>query len=352
MEEGCASLIKNALDSDIGDIIRLAEYKELIDTLRKSRATESVAIASLVAKIQHPDWDTRLHEVQNGAKFSLRTWSGKVNKELYLRDLLKKRTDYACLSPAFKGVKAPFDENFTGSINPKESLPALLHFLKVINTTASPDLLHDMLKYMISQLKKEKEANDSLKNSVVVCSNDVSISDMLVTLDKLYKLGSGSSVIPVLVVHTLLCVVQPYLWPGVYIKPLKEHTAPDRHGEPGDIEGLFSNNSEYAIACEIKHNQIINDTFIKEFHSKVADKNIPLKYILTTAKATLTYTKDSVCIDTVNGFVSTHLYNTLFHKKDICTIFLQKLRTQIVDYRNIDITIKENSNNILTSLLS
>lgn len=351
MEEGCSSLIQKALNSNIGDNSRFAEFKELIDTLRKSRATESVAIASLVAKIQNPDWDTRRHEVQIDGKRSLRNLSGKVNKELYRIDLLKKPTDYACLSPAFKGVKAPFDENFKGSINPKQSLPALLNVLKVINTTASPDLLHDMLIYMVSQLKREKEANDSLKNSVIACSKDVSISDMLVTLDKLHSLGSGSSVIPAIVVHTLLSVVQPYLWHEVSIKPLKEHTAPDRHGEPGDIEGLLRN-SEYAIACEIKHNQNITDTFIKEFHSKVAGKNIPLKYILTTAKATLTYTKDSICIDTVNGFVSTYLYHTLLYEKNICSIFLQKLRTQIVEYRNIDITIKENANNILTSLLA
>jgi len=351
MADNYTKVIETALASNIVDDTRFMEFKNDIDTLRKSRATESVTIASLVAKIQHPDWDTRIHEVQIGGKKSLRTCSKIVNEFLHKIDMIKKSTDYACLSPAFKGVKAPFDENFSGSIKPTDCVPALLRILKLINTTASQQDLNDMLVYILSQLKREKEENDLIKKSVIVCSKDVSIADTIQTLDKLYALGNGSSVLPVIVAHTALSVVQPYLWHDVSIKPLKEHTAPDRHGEPGDIEGLFSN-SDYAIAAEIKHGQSINDTFIKDFRSKVAGKNIPLKYILTTAKQEKKYTDDNICMNTVNGFVSNYLYNTLIHEKGICSIFLQKLRGQIVDHRNLRDTIKEKANNILTTLLA
>jgi hypothetical protein len=326
------TVLNRALDSNIVDLTRIEKYKDDIDKLSKSRATKSIFIASLVAKEHFPDWDTRYHEVQIGGKHSLRTYSGKVNNDLYMKDLLEKHTDYACLSPAFKGVKAPFLKNFTGSINPRESLPALLNILEAINTIEPP------------------EKNDSLKNSDIICSNNtVSISNMLDILDQLYNLGNGSSVLPVIVVHTVLSVVQEYLWPDVTIKPLKEHTAPDRHGEPGDIEGVYSN-SEYAIASEIKHKQRVTEPFIKEFQSKVAGKNIPLKFILTTANEPLRYI-DNICINTVNGFVSTYLQMTLIHKNDICSIFLCKLRDNIVNHGNLNSDIRNKANDILKSLL-
>jgi hypothetical protein len=352
-----SSILKKALDFDIVDANPLEErfrdvrIKDNLDRLNKSRATQAVAIASLVAKLVVPDWDTRLHEVQIGGTHNLRSISGKVNAVLYSLGLLPTSTDYACLTPAFKGNRAPFNKEFTGSIKPRESLPALLSILELINTTASPELLTNMLQYILLYLKDKKKRDDTVKESVVVSSRDFSITDIINTLIKLHALGDGSSKLPVIVVFTTVSIIQPYLWPTLSIVPLKEHTEADKDRSCGDVEAVDSLNKPM-IAIEIKHNLPITDSVIQTFDEKISGKDIPLTFILSTKTDTVNkFVKDDINIDTVNRFVTGLLQHTLFHKKNICSIFLHELRKNIVNHPNLNITIKESANEILRSLL-
>jgi hypothetical protein len=350
-------VLEKALAATPGDESLLrAEYgsaciKDELDKLNKSRATQSVALASFVAKMLYSYWDTRMHEVQNGGSHNLRGISGKVNGLLHEKGLLPTSTDYACLTPAFKGVGAPFDKHFTGNIRPRESLPALLNILELINTTATPELLNSMLLYILSGLRDEKKKDQAERETKVDCSNEFSVQDASNALRKIHSLhGAGVSKLPVIVTHAVLCVVQPYLLQTLSVVPLKEHTEADKDRSCGDVEAVDSSSAP-RLAIEVKHSIAIKDSIILTFEDKTKGKAIPLKFILSTAKTEKRY-KDNICIDTVDGFVTTHLQMGLFHEKNICSIFLQELRKNIISHDNLCLPTKKAANEILTALLA
>jgi hypothetical protein len=236
-------------------------------------------------------------------------------------------------------------------ISPKECKISFLNIVEVINTKIDVHLLNDIIAYLLSFLKNRKETTTTLKNSIVMSSKDMNILDVSKLLDEINKLGSGASVIPVIIAHTLLSVIQPYLWLGISMKPLKEHTAPDNHSDSyGDIEGLDIS-SKPKIAIEVKHKIAINDTIVAIFYEKIKNEDIPLKFIITTAKTERNIVQNNICIDTLHGFVISYLQQTLFHERTICLIFIKELRTQIVSYKNMSVSIKKSINEILTSLL-
>ena len=350
------SLLQKALDSNIIDTTRLTEkygdvcIKDELDKINESRGTNAVLLASFIAKLRHPTWDTRLHSKNNGGLYCLRGISGKVNAKLYSLELLRAATDYACLTPALKGVPSPFDRTFKASIEPATSLPALLNILELINTRENPELLNDMLVYVLSVLKDDKKKNESVKGTAVISSVEVSLKDVSNVLDRLYALGAGSSKLPVIAVFTLLYKIQPYQWPSLSISPLKEHTEADKDRSYGDVEA-YDKDSMPKIAIEVKHLIRIDENISLTFQRKTEATDIPLKFILTTAKETSRFTPNDIRIDTVNGFITNYLQATLFYEKNICSIFLKELRKQIINYHNLKFDIKQKANNILTSLL-
>lgn len=355
-------LLQKALDSNIVDTTRLMEkygdicIKDELDIISKntskSWAPLKACVVSVIAKIANPDWDTRNHQTQIGGKYSLRTIDRNyVSNYLFNNGLYDTSTEFA-LTRSFEKPE-PFNKEYSGNISPKECKISFLNIVEVINTKIDIHLLNDILVYLITFLKNRKETTTTLKNSIIVSSNDVNIHilDVSKLLDKINNLGSGSSVIPVIISHTLLSVIQPYLWVGISIKPLKEHTAPDNHSKShGDIEGLDIN-FKPKIAIEVKHKITINDTIVAIFNEKIKDEDIPLKFIITTAKTERKVVQNNICIDTLNGFVISYLQQTLFHEKTICLIFIKELRKQIVSYKNMSVCIKESINEILTSLL-
>ena len=351
--------LQKALDSTIVDITRLTEkygdvcIKYALDiisnNISKSRAPFKAITASVIAKLIYPDWDTRKHQTQIGGLHSLRTIDKHASDYLCKNELYDSVTPFA-LTRTFEKAE-PYHKNYSGNIQPKESKSAFLNVVDIINTKIDINLLNDILVYLITFLKNRKEATTSLKNSTVVSSKDMNILDVSKLLNEINKFDSGSSVIPVIIAHTLLSAIQPYLWVGITMKPLKEHTAPDNHSKScGDIEGIDSS-SKTKIAIEVKHKIRINESIIMVFDRKTKDEDIPLKFIITTAKTERKVVQNNICIDTLNGFVISYLQMALFHEKKICSIFLHKLRENIINHTNLDITIKESANNILTSLL-
>lgn len=171
-------------------------------------------------------------------------------------------------------------------------------------------------------------------------------------LDKIVNnISYGSSVIPVIIIHTLLLVIQPYLWPGISINKLKEHTSVDKHSNSyGDIQGIDSN-IKTKIAIEVKHKISINDSIIDIFNKKMCIEDIPLKFIITTANISKRIVKNNICIDTLTNFILSYLQQTLFYEKKICLIFTERLRLQLVEYNNVSIESKKLCNEIITSHL-
>jgi hypothetical protein len=360
MTDNYSSILQKALDSTIVDTTRLTEKRGdvcikgaldiISNNISKSWAPFKAITASVIAKIIYPDWDTRKHQIQIGGLHSLRTIDRcHVSDYLYKKELYDTPTEFA-LTRSFEKAE-PYDKNYTGNIEPKESKSAFLNLVDIINTKIDINLLNDILVYLMTFLKNRKEATTSLKNSTVESSKELDLRDVSKLLNEINKFGSGSSVIPVIIAHTLLSVIQPYLWVGITMKPLKEHTAPDNHSKScGDIEGIDSS-SKTKIAIEVKHKIRIDESIIMVFDRKTKDEDIPLKFIITTAKAERKVVQNNICIDTLNGFVISYLQQALFHEKTICLLFIKELRTQIVSYKNMSVTIKESINEILTSLL-
>jgi hypothetical protein len=352
-------IIQAALDSHVIDTTRLTErcikcdLDVISNNISKSWAPLKATVASVTAKMVNPEWDTRNHQTQIDGKYSLRTIDRcYISNYLYKKGLYDTSTEFA-LTRSFEKAE-PFDKNYSGMIKPKECKTSFLNIVEIINTNIDNDLLNDILVYLMTFLKQRKETTTTLKNSVVVSSsssNDINLDHVSKVLDEINKLGSGSSVIPVIIAHTLLSVIQPHLWAGISMKPLKEHTAPDNHSNSyGDIEGLDAN-FKPKIVAEVKHKISINDTIVAIFDKKTKGEDIPLKLIITTANTENRVVQNNICIFTLNGFVISHLQQTLFHERTICLIFMKELRTQVVSYKNMSVSIKESINEILTSLL-
>lgn len=360
MGDEYVGILQKALDSNSvnttcltekhGDICIKDELDKIIKNTSKSWAPLKATIVSVVAKMVNPDWDTRLHQTQIGGKYSLRTTDRcYVCNYLYNKGLYDSPTESA-LTRSFEKAE-PYNKNYSGKISPKESKSAFLNLVEIINTKIDTQLLNDILIYLLSFLKNREKRQLRLNDSIVVSSKHINMLDVSKLLDEINKLGSGSSVVPVIIAHTLLSVIQQYLLVGITMKPLKEHTAADNHSKScGDIEGIdISFNCK--IAIEVKHKISITDTIVAIFDEKTKDEDIPLKFIITTAKTERRVVQNNICIDTLNGFVISYLQQTLFHEKTICLLFIEELRKQIVSYKNMSLSIKESINEILTSLL-
>jgi hypothetical protein len=347
-----STLLNTALEANVIDTTRLSEVKDDLDILTalKTWAPLKATIASVAAKIINPDWDTRLHQSQIGGVHSLRSIDTScIAPFLYEKGLYDTVTTFA-LTRSFEKPEA-FNKTYSGNITPKESKSSFLNVVELINTSTDPELLHDILAHLLSFLKDRKMAVTALKQSVVASSKELDMLDVSTMLDQINTLGPGSSVVPVIIARTLLYVIQPYLWPGISISPLKQHNAADNHSKSfGDIEGLDSS-SNPKIAIEVKHKLVIDNSIIMIFDSKTRDANIPLKCILTTAKTEKKVSQNNICIDTINGFVVSHLQQALFHEETVCLKFVHELRTQIVSYTNLGVAIKQTINEIITSLL-
>jgi hypothetical protein len=354
------SIIQKALDADSIDYSCLSQkngsicIKDELDVITtnitKSWAPLKATIVSIVAKLRYPDWDTRNHQTQIGGKYSLRTIdSCNVANYLFKKGLYSTATEFA-LTRSFEKAEA-YTKSYTGNISPKVCKSAFLNIVEVINTTATTELLNAMLTYLIQFLKVRNEKNDKLKNSTIETSKELNLLDVSNVLEQINTLGSGISVVPVIVVHTLLSIIQPHLWSKLTIKNLKEHTAPDNHSKSyGDVEGL-TDTLIPMIAIEVKHKIPISESIVSTFDKKTNETNIPLKFIITTAKTSRQYVKNNICIDSLTSFTTSYLQQVLFFENTICSKFIKELRTNIVNYTNISIDAKESLNEILTSLL-
>ena len=311
--------------------------KDDIDTILilKSWAPLKASVVSIIAKLVHPDWDTRLHQTQIGGKFSLRSIDDKhIANTLFKEGLYDTATPYA-LTRSFEKPE-PFTKDYSGNISPKAYKSSFLNIVHVINTNATSDLLKAMLVYFVLFLKVRKSENMKLKNYFFDSPiKEMGLIDVSKVLEKINKIeGCGLSVVPVITVHTLISMIQPYLWPSMTIKPLKEHTAPDGHtGSYGDVEGFDA--SEPLLVIEIKHNLNINDTIVDIFDKKTKELNIKLKYILTTAGISRRVDRNNISIDTVTSFIMNNLQNVLIYDASICLKFIIELRKNLTEYRNL-----------------
>lgn len=329
----------------------------ITEGVSKSWAPLKATIASMVAKIKYPDWDTRYHQTQIGGKYSLRSIDRcNVADYLYKHGFYDTVTEFA-LTRSFEKAE-PFHKSYSGKISPKECKSAFLNIVEVINEDGvDVTLLQDMLAYLMMFLKNRKEVLTSLQNSLVECvgseSKQIDLLQIADLCEFISRLGSGSSVIPVVTLHTLLEVIQPCMFPHISISQMKEHTAPDNHSKSyGDIEA-FHRNGQPLIAIEVKHKIVITDSIVMTFDKKTKSdgSNIPLKFIITTANTSKKIVKNNICVDSFTSFVTNYLQQALMYEPSICVQFVKQLRESIICYKNISTEVKMVLDEYITELL-
>jgi hypothetical protein len=338
------NIIQNALDAEYTPNLQeevKSDIDVIIDGVQKAWAPFKATVASLVSKLKYPEWDTRIHQVQIGGKYSLRSIDAStVAPFLHSRGLYDTATPFA-LTRSFEKSE-PFDENYSGKIQPAVCKTAFIKIQKIINTSADVQLLNDILVYMFRWLKLRKDENSRLKNIVVETHKSLNFRDVCSVCKYVSSLGVGSSVVPVIMVHSVLTVAMP----DVSVKPLKEHTAPDNHSKArGDVEGFID--SKPVIAVEVKHQIKVDDIIIRTFEEKT--DGVPSKFIVTTACTSPSITDSNIWIYSLNHFVPTILQNAIIRENDICTMFIKKFREDVLNYSNLSLEMKEAINNYITA---
>jgi hypothetical protein len=339
------AILQNTLDTECAPNLQedvKSDVDIIIDGTRKAWAPFKATVASLVAKLKYPEWDTRIHQVQIGGKYSLRSIDASVVAPfLHSRGLYDTATPFA-LTRSFEKSE-PFDANYSGKIQPAACKPAFIKIQKIINTSADVQLLHDILVYMFLWLKSRKNESSRLKNTVIETQKSLNFRDVWSMCEYVSSLGMGSSVVPVIMVHSVLTVALP----DASVKPLKEHTAPDNHSKArGDVEGFID--SRPVIAVEVKHQIKVDDTIIRTFAEKT--EGVPSKFIVTTACTSLSITDSNIWIYSLNHFVPTILQNAVIRENDVCTTFVKKFREAVLNYSNLSLELKETINNYITAL--
>ena len=149
-----SSILQKALDSNIVDTTRLMEkcgdicVKDHLDIISKNTSTSwapfKATIVSVIAKIAHPDYDTRLHQTHMEGGRSLRTIDGKyVSAYLYKNGLYDTPTTFA-LTRSFEKPE-PFNKEYSGMISPPKSKISFLNIVELINTKIDTYLINDIL---------------------------------------------------------------------------------------------------------------------------------------------------------------------------------------------------------------
>jgi hypothetical protein len=127
-------------------------------------------------------------------------------------------------------------------------------------------------------------------------------------------------------------VVQPFVWEGVTVSPLKHHTAADATSKAiGDVEA-YKNDTPF-MSAEIKYKLTIDESIVLTFSQKTS--NVPLRFILTTAKVASKHTDDNILIGNVTDVVLQYLHTYIIRDAHIAKTFLTQLRKDIMGSNDI-----------------
>jgi hypothetical protein len=340
-------VIKTVVDFDEENIAS-NELLDEVDTILQSpfEAPIKAIVVSLLSKLAYPEWDTRKHQVQLGGLYSLRSIDTTiVSKRLYEIGWYKTNTPFA-LTRSFE-LKEPYTMEYSGSIKPVKTKIAFLTIVNKINEDFNRKLCIDIIKYILNYLRKRHEATIVLRNSSIVIKNNVTLKTIKSILSDIFKVGIGMSVTPSIVTYTVCNVIKNHLWKDIDLRPLKEHTANDKHSI-GDIEAYTLDNIPF-MAIEIKHNLDITESIVSTFERKTT--NVKLKYILTTKGISSKFTDTNIYIGNVVEWAVFYLHSCIIHNPDIASEFVILLRKTLLEYRNLGDDNKIKIDNIFTTHL-
>lgn len=332
-------LDSNILASDDVDtaLLDASSYQSSPETLRAdietltigdatAQAPMKVTIAAVAAKLWKPEWDTRKHQVGLGGLNSLRSVDHSfVANHMHKLGYYKTATEGA-LTRTFE-LKNAYTMDYPGEIKPINRKNAFLRIVGRVNDDYSQHLAETILRYFLGLLKKRKAAVDALKAGEFTPKEAVSLKTVKDILTGLFDIGTGMSASPAIVFHALCIVVQPFVWEGVTVSPLKHHTAADATSNAiGDVEA-YRHETPF-MSAEIKHKLTIDDSIVLTFSQKTA--SVPLRFILTTKAVASTYTDDNILIGNVTDVVLNYLHTCIVRDPLVAKTFLTQLRMEIM----------------------
>lgn len=307
-------------------------------------APMKVTIAAAFGRIAYPEWDTRKHQVAIGGLRSLRSLDHAfVANHLHRLGLYRTATE-GSLTRTFE-QKHVFTMDYPGEIKPRESKLAFLRLINRINEDSSLHVPTTILRYFLYRLQMSKQAVDALVSNPIPLGRHVTLPLVQRMLHDLFDIGSGMSVTPAIVVHTLLSIVQLTLWKDVELSPLKRHTASDSTSHAiGDVEA-YQNMSPF-LSVEVKYKIGIDDTIIRTFTQKTS--GVPIRFLLTTQNIDTKYTEDNILIGNVTNVVLQYLHIVSSqHHVDFVTL----LRSALLENPDLSPTNKTQISEVFTKHL-
>lgn len=324
------ALARQCTGIEHADIIKHTDI--IIENSSKSWAPLKALIASLVAKIDHPDWDTRKHQTQIGGKKSLRTYDHvHVGPYLFNLGMYPTPTEYA-LTRSFEKSEE-FTQEYSGKIRPQVCKAAFLSLVESINTgTSNSDYCYDLLGYVLRKLKAGN-AESVQKPEVPLCS---SLDDVTRLCNVVSKMKRGA-VIPPIIIHAMYQIIHPLLWPGSSVMVLKEHTASDTKTRTyGDIEVHLD--GRCIVAVEVKHKVAITDAIVSWFEAKTM--HVPIRFVTTTGSTNYTVSRCNTVSCQFTQYVTSQLQQALVKDPSVCERFIEAACNNVLQYKNLHKEVK------------
>jgi len=309
----------------------------LLNSTNKNWSVLKALITSILCKIAYPEWDTRNHNKNINGLYNLSTFDKHICSYLFNIGYYDSPTCFYLTSSL--NLSEPFTLDYKGGISPKSCKESFLFLLERINVKFSKTDCKKILFYIFKYLKDRKEETIKLKNKPLDISNIYFMDYLDEILSEIFEV-EDSSVIPVIAVYSYCEIMNKYIWKNCLLKSLKEHTASDKGSNSlGDIEG-YDDNGKPFLAIEVKHKIKIDETIIKNFDDKSNNNYKLIRYIITTAQEkTRPGKRNNIIICNINEFLNINL--SVLQGDKIIEEYIQNLRKNVLEYRNLDIKVKK-----------
>ncbi len=260
-----------------------AEIKKGLDVVlshaEKSKGVLTVVMTSAIYKFLHPEQDIRKHQcsIEGG-------YSGRTFDPHYVTPFLKE-CGFPCMRESgwltrSLEQKVPYDENYTGAINPSQLKFAFINCLKAIRESG---LCMEIVDYLFQGLILIRNKN---RFDLAVPQN-LPISEIVALLEKHFYCKyncKGASRLPVLALYAIYenLVRELKRYEDKKLLPLESHTSADaRSGRKGDIDVVNSDGTPYE-AVEVKFDIPVSYDIVEVAKEKIQTCHISRYYILST----------------------------------------------------------------------
>lgn len=246
----------------------------------KAKAVLTVVITSLVYKQLHPEQDIRKHQSSISGGYSGRTFDTNHITPFLKLEKFPAMAESGWLTRSLE-QKVPYDENYTGAINPSRLKASFLSTIALIQKNERlPEIFSYLLQGLI--LKRNAQQIDLAK------PHNLPISAIIDLLNKHFQAkytADGAARLPVLAFYAIYqCLIKELRrFDEKTLLPLENHTSADaRSGRIGDID-INDEKNEAFEAVEVKHGIPITCQLVQDAFEKFQTTQVKRYYLLSTA---------------------------------------------------------------------